>query len=105
MTMIILAHEHVFSGFPPTEGTKFADVVLELVKGGDKRDILIDLSGLPPAMLISAFINGFLQRIYVTDESFLDHARAIQWQTKFDFQRENVERWVNDFRPVVPASA
>lgn len=98
MAQMIHARGIVGSGFPPEEGTHLADNLLQR-KGVDWAQLQIDLRGCPAGLLISAFFNGFLQRIVDKDPSLLDKAREIQWQLDYPFQKENIGRWMHGFRP------
>ncbi|MEZ4297741.1 MAG: hypothetical protein R3B70_22480 [Polyangiaceae bacterium] len=86
------------TGFPTDEGTRLADNLLSQVNL-DWSDVTIDVQKLPSGLLISAFFNGFLQRIYDTQPELLEKARSVRWILKFAFQRENVSRWMADFKP------
>ncbi len=98
------AREIVASGFPTDEGARLAHHILE--KHRDKLDkIVVSLRGLPPALLISAFFNAFLQHIADKAPELLGAARALKWELAFDFQAENVQRWMRDFKPFVQRKA
>jgi hypothetical protein len=49
--------------------------------------------------MISSFFNGFMMRIHEQRPASLDMARNIVWELEFDFQRENVARWIKEFKP------
>lgn len=96
--MKINANEFVGRGFPTEEGRKLARTLLE-----DKRtvwdELEIDLSGLAPALLISAFFNGFLQEVFDRNSALLSKARQIHWGLQFSFQKTNVDSWMTHFKP------
>lgn len=92
------AREVIGVGFPPEEGTKLADNLLAREKL-DWEELEITLRGCAPGLLISAFFNGFLQRIADQKPDLLNHARTIQWTVDYPFQKENVSRWMHDFKP------
>ena len=98
--MKVNAREFVGNGFPPDEGKKFADALLSR-ENVPWRDLEIDLSACAPALLISAFFNGFLQEVFEKNAAVLDDARQIRWHLQFPFQSENVKRWMRDFKPFV----
>lgn len=85
-------------GFPTDEGMHLADTLLER-PNVDWSDLTVDVQKLPSGLLISAFFNGFLQRIYDKRSELLEKARATKWILLFPFQRENVSRWMADFKP------
>ncbi len=85
--------------FPPEEGARLADELLR--RGTDFSDLEIELQGLPASLIISAFFNGFLQRVFEKSADLLPLAKQIQWNPKFDFQRENIGQWMKDFKPFV----
>ena len=96
--MKINANEFVGRGFPTDEGRKLADALLA-DKGTVWDDLEIDLSGLAPALLISAFFNGFLQEVFEKNAALLDKARQIRWGLQFPFQKTNVDTWMTHFKP------
>jgi len=85
-------------GFPTDEGLRLADLVLQNNEV-DVSDLEIDLTACASSLLISAFFNAFLQRVYEQQPSKLDDARSIHWKLKFDFQHKNVDNWMSNFRP------
>ena len=98
MITMVNAHDHVGTGFPPEEGTKLAKALLEK-ENVDWGHLTIDVSDLPSSLLISAFFNGFLQRVYDTNPGVFGQSRNITWKLAFDFQRKNVARWMEVFKP------
>lgn len=99
----IVARDHVNLMISNDDsGEAFARVVLGL--GRALRDLRIDLTGLPPAFLISPFFNGFLQAVWDEDVALLEDAKQIQWQPEFEFQAEAIRRWTETFKPA-PAEA
>jgi hypothetical protein len=95
--MKIDAKRVVGTGFPPDEGKRLADELLR--QQVEWRDLEIDVTGCPPALLISAFFNGFLQEVFDRNATLLDAARKVTWDLQFTFQSENVRRWMKDFKP------
>ncbi|WP_372717335.1 hypothetical protein [Novipirellula sp.] len=91
------AIDFVQTAFPPTEGERLADALLkdDLLTDG----LVISLDGCSPALLISAFFNGFLQRVYEQDRAKFESAKRIEWKAEFDFQNANIRKWVNKFEP------
>jgi hypothetical protein len=63
--------------------------------------LTVDLSGLPPASLIGGFFNAFLQEVYTESPELLSKAKAINWETDYDFQLENIMEWTNNWNPHV----
>jgi hypothetical protein len=99
MTTKIDATKHVRSGFPTDEGAALASALLDSEET-DWTALEIDVRALPASLLISAFINAFLQKIADDSPERLDAARGIRWLCKFDFQTENLRLWVRQFAPV-----
>jgi len=96
--MYFNANEKLGTGFPPDEGKNLAELLLQ--KGDVTWDDLeIDLSALPAALLISAFFNGFLQKIHDKRPDLLSTCRKIHWRVAFEFQKSNIDRWMKDFTP------
>lgn len=96
--MNVDAAKVVSKGFPTDEGKVLARHVLK-ESGNQLTGLTIDLTDCQSAMLISAFFNSFLQHIYDTDHTLLSDAKKTNWVLKFDFQREKVHGWMNDFSP------
>jgi len=98
--MKINANEHVGHAFPPDAGKRLASALL---KQPDLSwdDLEIDVRWLPPALLISAFFNGFLQQVYATNPDILPKARQVRWLLRFAFQNANFEKWMVSFQPVI----
>ena len=94
----INARKYVSDGFPPDEGGRLANALMDS-SAVDWNKLQIDLTQLPPSLLISAFFNGFLQTLVDRRPELLKVARQITWKVPFDFQRENIARWMKDFRP------
>ena len=94
------ANRVLTQGFPTDVGRSLADKLLQLP---DWDDLLVDLWHTPPGTLISAFFNGFLQRVFEVNPERLPQARALQWDVKFPFQKENVARFMADFKPLTGA--
>lgn len=95
---MIKAKDLVGTSFPPEEGSRLATVLL------DRTDVTwskltIDLSELPSSLLISAFFNAFLQAVFEKKPELLPTAKSIDWQLKFDFQKKNVQSWMDHFTP------
>lgn len=92
------AKKYVKSAFPPDEGAKLAETLLA-DSGIEWEELSVDLRGLPASLLISAFFNSFLQRVYEAKPRLLDRARRIEWEVKFGFQKDNVRKWMAEFQP------
>jgi hypothetical protein len=86
------------TGFPTDEGIKLADALLERSDLVWKQ-VVVDVHHLPPGLLISAFFNGFLQRVFEKRPARLSDAREVKWILAFGFQRENVAEWMKSFIP------
>ena len=91
----IKAVEIVDNRFPPEEGADLARALLQKELDWDK--LTVDLKGLPASLLISAFFNGFLAVITADRPELLPKAKRIYWQLDYDFQKENVARWMRGF--------
>lgn len=99
--MTIEAKTILGRGFPPLEGAKLADHVLEV--SADLEDIEVDLRGLPAGLLISAFFNGFLQRVADCRPAVLARARQIDWHFDYEYQRAGAKRSMKSFKPRLSA--
>lgn len=99
----IMARKLVGRGFPPEVGAQLAESIMG---SGEVQweSMTIDTTGLPASLLISAFFNGFLQRVHEKDPAALEAARKVKWVLTFQFQTDNVAKWAVDFRPVDASS-
>src|SRR5262245_43891640 len=97
MENILDARKHVGTSFPTDEGIRFADALLS--DSEDMSNKTVDLRKIPAGLLISAFFNAFLQRVYEKNPQRLDEARGIKWQLAHPFQEQNVREWMADFQP------
>lgn len=61
--------------------------------------IAVNLYGLSPELLTSSFFNGFLQTIYEKDQATFNNVKKIKWLTDYDFQKEYIEFWIENFKP------
>lgn len=95
----IMAKRIVGRGFPPDEGAKLAKSIMS-TEPVQWEDLVIDATGLPASLLISAFYNGFLQHVYEQNPSALGQARKVKWTLAFQFQTDNAAKWVAEFEPV-----
>ena len=93
----LLAIDFVHTTFPPDEGERLAEALLSDNRISDS--LTISLVGCPPALLISAFFNGFLQRVHEQDSSKFEAAKRISWVAEFEFQNDNIRKWVEEFKP------
>jgi len=100
----INACEFVGLGHPAEEGKKLAQGLIGR-PGFTWDNLEIDVSGLPGALLISAFFHGFLQHVCDVDAASLPRARSVRWCNRFEYQDENVARLMAAFEPAVPGSA
>lgn len=95
----MIAHIHgttlVGHRFPPDEGGRLADHLLH--RNLDWTNLQVDLTNLPPALLISGFFNGFLTAIHRKRPDLLDQAKRIDWLLDHDFQRQHVARCMKHF--------
>jgi hypothetical protein len=97
MENVLDARQHVGTSFPTDEGTRLADALLRAPD--DWTNLSIDLRKMPAGLLISAFFNAFLQRIYEKKPDCLEDARRLQWKLAHPFQEKNVKEWMKDFKP------
>ena len=95
MTTTVIGSELVGNDFPPEEGAKLAKILI--AKNADWQSMTVDLRGLPPSLLISAFFNGFLAAVHEERPKLLPTAKKIGWMLDHDFQDENVRRWMKGF--------
>lgn len=98
-TRSIDAANHVARDFPTDEGVKLAKALIELGPG-EWDGLAVDLAKLPASLVISPFFNALLQTIHDHEAGWLEAAKKITWSPKFDFQRENIQRWLDGFQPV-----
>ena len=98
MTTRVSARPFVGQDFPTVEGARLADVLLA-DHAHHWADLSVDLRELSASLLISAFFNSFLLRVYEANPKLLDVARKTKWELLFYFQRENIERWMAEFSP------
>ncbi|MFI5296469.1 MAG: hypothetical protein ACHREM_00105 [Polyangiales bacterium] len=89
---------------PVSEGARLADYLLRHDLEGS-HEVAVKLDDLPPALLIACFFSSFLQKVWDENRRLLARARAVEWLASFDFQSENVARWMRDFEPVGPGRA
>ncbi|XXY51383.1 hypothetical protein WME91_09595 [Sorangium sp. So ce269] len=89
----------VGTGLPPEEGRKLSETLLAIADIS-WADLEIDARGLPPDLLISAFFNGFLESVIKNRPALLRKAKRVKWRLSFQFQEENVARWMRNFRPL-----
>ena len=82
---------------PETSGRELAEALCE--QNPTWHDLEIDTHRLPAHILISVFFTAFLQRIFELQPDMLYYARNIRWLTEFDFQRDNIKRFSEDFVP------
>ena len=102
--MRIDGRDVVGRGFPPDEGKKLAEALL--ARTPDWSDLEIDLSEIAPALLISAFFNGFLQAVHEQKPELLESAKKVKWVMQYEFQLANVKKWMEHFKPTKnPAKA
>jgi hypothetical protein len=98
----IVAKRTVQTGFSPDEGAKLAAVVMRraALPRTTHGMIEVDLRGCDPGLVISAFVNGFLQAVVdKLGNEGLEGARRIEFVTDFDWQREDIASWLLEFKP------
>jgi inhibitor of KinA sporulation pathway (predicted exonuclease) len=93
----LIATELLGNDLPEEEGKKLASIILDKFS---LRDLTISCYGIRPSLMISSFFNGFMRRIHEQRPASLDMARNIVWELEFDFQRENVARWMKGFQTI-----
>ena len=82
----IKGREIIGIGFPPDEGAMLARELLK--QDLDFDHLEVDLTGLPAALLISAFFNGFLTAISAERPEVLPKAKKISFKFDHDFQQK-----------------
>ena len=85
-------------GTPEDFGRIVAAVTISSSRGR-LAEAMVDVRGLPPALLIGGFYSGFLHQIHDRDPELLSDARRIRWTTDHEFQREQAERAMESFVP------
>ena len=97
MPQEIRGREILGNSFPPEEGALLAKEILNQDLDFDQLEV--DLTGLPAALLISAFFNGFLAAISAERPELLPKAKKIAWKFDHDFQKKNADIWMKGFKP------
>jgi len=87
------ASKHIGTKFPPDEGKKLAEALIEACGDELWNDISIDLRRLPAAMLISPFFREFYHHLLEENSILFSKAKDFTWNTDHDFQLENINRW------------
>ena len=95
MPQEIKGREILGNSFPPDEGALLAREILD--RESDFDQLEVDLTGLPAALLISAFFNGFLTVISAERPELLPKAKRIALRFDHDFQKRNAELWMEGF--------
>ena len=85
------------AGTPGDFGRTLAERVL--TQPGGRTDVLMDLQGLPAALLIGNLFSGYLQHIHDEAPPLLEAARGTKWVTDFDFQLQTASGMMRDFIP------
>ncbi|WP_437784434.1 hypothetical protein [Sorangium sp. So ce1097] len=98
MGMPVNARKLVGYGLPSEEGRNLSNALLATADIS-WAGLEIDARGLSPGLLISAFFNGFLEGVHENRPALLRKAKRVKWHLSFQFQEENVARWMHDFRP------
>lgn len=97
---------YIKDGLPYGAGGNLAKALLDMhLTKKDWDKLVIDITKLPTELVTSSFFNAFLQMISDLDQNqdLLDFIRTDStWHANFDFQFENIERWMNDFKPAPP---
>lgn len=83
---------------PPDKAGKALAVELLMNSDVDWDDLTIDLRFINAGILISAFFSTFLKVINHWKPELLNAARKIKWEPRFDFQKENISRWMISFK-------
>ena len=91
----IKGREIIGIGFPPDEGAALASELLK--QDLDFDHLEVDLTGLPAALLISAFFNGFLTVVSSERPEVLPKAKKIAFKFDHDFQKRNADFWMEGF--------
>ena len=94
----IKALDIVGEDFPPEAGARLAKAILSRELQLDQLEV--DLQGLPPSLLISAFFNGFLAVVSEERPELLSKAKRVKLRMDHDFQYENAHRWMRGFQAV-----
>lgn len=89
----ILAIEAMSSKHPNECGKQLAEFIL------NKPNIIwshltIDLRDVPSDKIISAFIVSFYDTVVKNNPNIKKFLLFIEWQTKFDFQKDNIRTWL-----------
>lgn len=79
----------VVKSWPPRGGERLANYVLKKVDL-ENEEVVIDLKGCPPAMLISSFFGGFRFVVEGMEGLTLDN---VKWEADHDFQLENIRKF------------
>ena len=82
--------------FPTDAGRKLA---IRMLDRAARPWAEVNLSGLPPELLIGGFFFAFLQTVYDSEPELLDEAKGIRWILDHAFQDERVSDWMTSFQP------
>ena len=97
------ASKYIKDGLPYGAGGNLAKALLDLhLTRKDWDSLVIDVTSLPTDLVISSFFNAFLQMISDHDSNLLDLVKNSAWMANYDFQYQNIERWMEEFKPLPP---
>jgi hypothetical protein len=97
------AIEYIKDGLPYGAGGNLAKAILDMdLSPEDWGRLVVDITKLPTELVISSFFNAFLQMISDHDQNLLDLAKETGWYANFDFQYDNILRWMEEFKPLPP---
>lgn len=97
-TITIDAREYICRRhFPIEEGVVLANTIL--ANRSSWPNIRINLSRVPPALLISSFFDSILSHLsYELSEEAFDKIDEIKWITLYDYQYDSILKYINNFK-------
>ncbi len=100
-TLKIDAADVIVEKFPERAGAELSSFLIE--SGWEPgRPTEIGLRGLKPELLTSGFFSNFMQKLHDKSPAWCAAAATeITWDTKFEFQQKNIQRWMEPFRRLV----
>jgi hypothetical protein len=105
ITMKINACALIKNGSPYQEGGRLCDALIDSYgNGAGWRDLEIDVSDVPPEILITTFFRGFLERAHDVDRNLLPTVRILRWAARYDYQKRMAEDLMRSMQPEMRAA-
>lgn len=95
------ASEFIVEKFPERAGGELAGVFLDVSEWEPGIPIEIDVSHLPPELLITSFFATFMRFLHQEDSNFCSAAvNDITWITEHGFQQNNIQSWMEPWKRI-----